>query len=125
MNKKELKQRIERLRRLRFVDSLIGALLCAIAAVGVSAVAAGHTWTVSVPLVFTAILLLVSSIFGSRAGILGTIMAAMIFATFLFKPMGSIHVGDEAAKSNLAWMLLLGIAFSFLFAPSTGGYRRH
>jgi K+-sensing histidine kinase KdpD len=114
-----------RKRRLRhMLDSLIGALLCGIAAVGVSVVALGHSWEVSVPLIFVAILLGISAIFGARAGILGTILAAIIFAGILFKPVGSIHVSDEAARANLAWMLLLGISFSFLFAPPRSGFRR-
>jgi K+-sensing histidine kinase KdpD len=123
--KMELKERMERLRRLRFVDSLIGALLCALAAVGASAVAIGHSWTVSVPLVFIAILLLISSIFGTRAGILGTVLAALIFSAFLYSPLGSFHVDNQTAKGNLAWMLLIGVSFSFLFAPSSGWFRRH
>ena len=114
-----------RKRRLRQVlDSLIGALLCAIAAVGMSVVALGHSWEVSVPLIFVAILLLVSAMFGARAGILGTVLAAIVFAGLLFRPIGSIHVSNEAARANLAWMLLLGISFSFLFAPPTSGFRR-
>jgi K+-sensing histidine kinase KdpD len=114
-----------RRRRLRqILDSLIGALLCAIAAVGVSVVALGHRWEVLVPLLFVIILVGISAIFGARAGILGTILAAIIFAGLLFRPVGSIHVSDDAARSNLAWMLLLGISFSFLFAPPTSGFRR-
>lgn len=116
---------MQKLRRLRFVDSLIGALLCALAAVGVSALAIGHSWTVSVPLAFIAILLLISSIFGTRAGILGTVLAALIFALFLYSPLGSARVDDQTAKGNLAWMLLIGVSFSFLFAPASGWFRRH
>lgn len=114
-----------RKRRLRqMLDSLIGALLCAIAAVGISVVALGHSWEAWVPLFFVAILLGISAKFGARAGILGTILAAIVFAGLLFRPFGSIHVSDEAARANLAWMLLLGISFSFLFAPPTSGFRR-
>jgi len=125
MRKINLRTKYRQIRRLQFIDSLIGAVLCALAALGVSAVAAGHQWGAAVPLVFTAILLLISSMYGSRAGIFGTILAAIIFAAFLFNPAGSLHVGSEAAKGNLAWMLLLGISFSFLFAPPTGGFGRH
>ncbi len=123
--KMELKERMKRVRRLRFVDSLIGALLCALAAVGASAVAIGHSWVVSVPLAFTAILLLISSIFGTRAGILGTVLAAIVFAVVLYSPFGSFRVDDQTAKGNLAWMLLVGVSFSFLFAPPKGWFRRH
>src|SRR5689334_17189329 len=77
MRRIDLKDKVERMRHLRFIDSLIGALLSAIAAVGISAVAAGHKWVVVVPLVFTAILLLISSIYGTRAGVIGTVLAAV------------------------------------------------
>jgi K+-sensing histidine kinase KdpD len=57
-----------------------------------------------------------------RAGILGTVLAALVFAVFLLPPRGTLHVANDVAKSNLAWMLLIGIAFSFLFAPPTSGF---
>src|SRR5438874_2710944 len=124
MRKINLRTHYRQIRRLQFIDTLIGAVLCAIAALGVSAVAAGHKWGVAVPLAFTAILLLISSLYGTRAGVFGTVLAAIIFAAFLFNPVGSLYIGSEAAKGNLAWMLLLGISFSFLFAPPTGGLGR-
>src|SRR6266481_1089423 len=95
-----------RKRRMQALDSLIGALLCAIAAAGAAVVAIGHSWEVTVPLVFVAILLAISAVFGARAGILGTLVAAVIFAAFLFQPLGSLHVRNDAARSNLGWMLL-------------------
>jgi hypothetical protein len=39
--------------------------------------------------------------------------------------MGNIQVADESARGNLGWMMLIGIGFSFLFAPPTSGIRRH
>ncbi len=58
-------------------------------------------------------------------GVIGTLAAALIFASFLFSPMGNIHVADEAARGNLGWMMLIGIGFSFLFAPPTSVIHRH
>ena len=107
------------------LDSLIGAVLCGLAAVAASVVAVGHSWEVSVPLVFVAILLLIAAVFGARAGLLGTILAAIIFAAFLLRPSGSLQIGSDAARTNLAWMLLLGISFAFLFAPPNSGFRHH
>jgi hypothetical protein len=34
-------------------------------------------------------------------------------------------VTDEAARGNLGWMMLIGIGFSFLFAPPASVIRRH
>jgi K+-sensing histidine kinase KdpD len=107
------------------VDSLIGAALAGIGAAGASIIAVGHKWEVSMPLAFVAILLVISAVFGARAGILGTVIAALIFAAFLFRPLGKLPAASDAARANLAWMLLLGISFSFLFAPQNSGFRRH
>src|SRR5262249_44390432 len=106
------------------IDAAIGVVLCGIAAVAASAVAAGHPWKNMVPLVFILVLLLIAGLFGTRVGILSTVLAAVIFSGFLFAPTGSIEVASDSARSNLGWMLLIGIAFSFLFAPPTSGLRR-
>ncbi|HEY2499245.1 MAG TPA: DUF4118 domain-containing protein [Candidatus Angelobacter sp.] len=107
------------------MDAAVGGLICVLAAVGLSAAADGHTWKNLVPLIFTAVLLLIAALLGARAGILGTLLAAVIFASFLFGPIGSIQVANESARANLGWMLLIGIGFSFLFAPPTSGMRHH
>lgn len=105
-------------------DPIVGALLCG-AAAGVATVLAGHyTWRVFVPLAFTLVLLVIALVFGARAGIIGTLLAALVFAAFLFPPLGNINVTDNGARTNIAWMLLIGFAFSFLFAPPTSGLRR-
>lgn len=120
-----MKTAVERLGSCQLVDAGIGAVLSGLAAIGTTAVSSGHAWQNLVPLLFIVVLLLVAGIFGARAGIVGTILAAVIFASFLFSPVGSLSVANASARSNLGWMLLIGIAFSFLFAPPTSGFRRH
>jgi len=115
----------QRVRLRQMLDAGIGASLCAVAAFAVSELSMGHSWQTWAPLAFVAILLLTAALFGALAGILGTIVAAVIFATLLFKPVGSIHVSSEVARGNLAWMLLAGISYAFLFAPTSSGLRRH
>jgi len=109
---------------LRRVDSLVGGLVCGIAAFGVCTLASGHPWKTVVPLAFCAVLLAVAFVFGTRAGILGTLIATLVFAAVLFAPLGSIRVTNAAARSNLGWMLLIGLSFSLLFAPPTSGLHR-
>jgi K+-sensing histidine kinase KdpD len=109
---------------LRRIDSLIGGAVCVTAALAASALAADHSWRVWVPLAFSAVPLLIAWFFGARAGILGTLLAAGVFAFFLFSPVRSIRVADQAARANLGWMMLIGIAFSLLFAPATSGFHR-
>ena len=113
-----------RMRILGRIDFLIGGLICAIAALGACMLAAGHPWNVWVPLFFTGVLLLTALRFGARAGVLGTLAATLVFAEFLFQPLGSPHVASALARSNLGWMLLIGIALSFLFAPPTSKFRQ-
>ncbi len=110
---------------LPLMDAAIGGLVCALAALALTAAANGHTWKNMAPLIFTVVLLIIAGLFGSRAGIIGTVVAAMIFASFLFNPMGNVQVADETARGNLGWMMLIGIGFSFLFAPPSSGFRRH
>ncbi|HKT49226.1 MAG TPA: DUF4118 domain-containing protein [Candidatus Angelobacter sp.] len=105
-------------------SAVIGALVSGLGAGAVSLVTGTYHWRALVPLAFTIVLLLIALLFGSRAGILGTVLAATIFAAFLFQPLGNLSVMDSSARSNLAWMLLIGVAFSFLFAPPTSGLHR-
>lgn len=114
------KTALTRSRVPRRADLLIGGLVCATAALGVSFLAAGHSWQVAVPLLFSAVVLLTAIRFGARAGIAGTLLAAGIFALFLFKPLGQLRVANQAARDNLIWMLLIGVVSSFLFAPPPG-----
>lgn len=125
ISKTGMRTAAERLWTVPLMDAAIGGLVCALAAVAFSAAANGHEWKNMAPLIFTAVLLLIAAVFGARAGILGSVLAAMVFAGFLFGPVGSIHVANESARANLGWMLLIGIGFSFLFAPPTSPIRRH
>ena len=109
---------------LKRADTLIGALICGSGAAVVSIFSASYNWRVAVPLMFTAVLLLIASLFGLRAGVLGTLLAALIFAAFLFTPLGSVRVSSDAARANLGWMLLIGLGFSLLFAPPNSTIRR-
>lgn len=74
---------------------------------------------------FSIVLLAVALLFGARAGVIGTLLSALIFAVHLFSPVGNYHVTSEVARTNLGWMLMIGIAFSFLFAPQKRTFRRH
>jgi K+-sensing histidine kinase KdpD len=123
-NKTGMKTAAGKLWTIPLMDAAIGGLVCSLAAVGLSAAADGHTWKNLAPLIFTVVLLVIAARFGARAGILGTVLAALIFASFLFGHMGTIQVANDSARSNLGWMLLIGIGFSFLFAPPTSGIRR-
>jgi len=125
INKRVMKTAAGKLWTIPLMDAAIGGLVCALAALALSAAANGQSWRNLAPLIFTVVLLIIAGLFGSRAGVLGTVAAALIFASFLFSPIGNILVTDESARGNLGWMMLIGIGFSFLFAPPTSGIRRH
>ena len=104
--------------------TLVGSFLCFVAAFLATIFAHGRAWQVDVPLPFTAVLLVVALLFGVRAGVIGTLLSALVFATHLFIPLGSIRIECITARSNLGWMLMVGIAFSFLFAPQKSSLKR-
>ena len=103
--------------------SFSGAAFGVLAAGAASWISAGHSWEAWVPLAFSVVLLVIALVFGTRAGVLATLLAASIFAVFLFQPTGSLRVAESTARANLGWMLLSGLAFSLLFAPSSTGFR--
>jgi len=125
ISKTGMKTAAGKLWTIPLMNAAIGGLVCALAALALTAAANGHAWKNLAPLIFTVVLLIIAGLFGARAGIIGTVLAGMIFASFLFNPMGNIQVADESARGNLGWMMLIGIGFSFLFAPPTSGIRRH
>lgn len=75
-------------------------------------------WRVFVPLAFVAVLVLIASRYGLVVAIIGSALTAIIFAHFLFSPLGNLQVESAAAKTNLAWMVLASIAVSYLLFPS-------
>jgi K+-sensing histidine kinase KdpD len=119
-----VKAAAEKLRAARLVDAAIGTAISGLSAIAATMVAEGHPWKNMVPLLFTVVLLVIAAIFGVRAGVIGTVLAALVFAAFLLNPTGSLNVANDSARNNLGWMLLIGLVFSFLFAP-TSGLRRH
>src|SRR5262245_30839355 len=104
MNMTSIKAATSKLCTLPFADAAIGCALCAIAGVVASIVASGQSWKTLVPLVFTLVLLLNARLFGTRAGLVGTVLAALVFASWLFSPVGSIQVASDSARANLGWM---------------------
>ena len=75
----------------------------------------GSSLKFALPLFFLAVVLAVAHRFGTIAGVLGTVVAAVIFAACLFSPYGNLHVTNPQARESLNWMLLGGISLSFLF----------
>ncbi len=108
------------------VVSAIGVLICAWSAVLLSFLFNGNTSRTIVPIAFLGIVVLVSIRCGIAAGVLGSAVAALIFATFLYAPLGSPQIANKAARANVGWLLLGGLAISYLLgSPSSGRPQRH
>src|SRR4029077_401172 len=97
MSRSGMKTAVDKLWTAPLMDAALGGLLGGIAALVACAVAGGHSWKNMAPLIFTAVLLVIAAVFGSRAGVLGTVLAALVFAAFLLAPAGSISVASESA----------------------------
>jgi K+-sensing histidine kinase KdpD len=91
-----------------------GTGMCTATAGFVTLMFRGSSFKTILPILFLAIIVFCAVRFGRVAGLLGTVIAARIFAVFLFEPTPSLGVADPAQRSNLIWMIVGGIAMSEL-----------
>jgi K+-sensing histidine kinase KdpD len=101
---------------LKTLDALIGTIFCAVLAALSVILFPRNGHHTALPLLFVVVIGLVATRYGALAGVLGSISAAMIFSYFWFLPIGSFSVTREAARSNLSWMLILGITVSYFLS---------
>jgi K+-sensing histidine kinase KdpD len=97
----------------RWLNTILGVTVCAIIATITAGLLNANSHKAAVPLVFLVVIALMAIRYGALAGILGSVVAALIFSYFLFSPVGSFRVEREAAKDNIGWMLLIGIPASY------------
>lgn len=103
----------------RPVNAIIGTLLSAIFASVLTLLFHRSTLRGFLPLAFVVVLVLLSRKFGVSVSLTGSLTAAIIFAAFLFPPLGSTRVESEQARSSLGWMVLCAVAVSYLLYPKT------
>ena len=113
----ELDSRYRHLVR-KWLRPALGTIVCALAAGIFTWAFAGSSVPRFLPLAFLLIIIFTAMWFGNLAGLFGTIVAAMIFAAFLFHPTSSLKVKDSAQRSSLIWMIVGGIAMSELLGSS-------
>ncbi len=101
-----------------------GVLLSAACAYVLALLFAGRDVRVFLPLWFVAVLVMLAMRYGIAVGIIGSLLSALIFAHTLFTPVGSLRISDHVARQNLAWMVLGGVALSYLFAPTDSAHRK-
>ncbi len=102
---------------LRRLSTAVGILVCVLLAVVASFLLPQRT---AVPLLFIGVVFLVAYMFGSVAGMLGALASALVFAYFS-SPVGSFRMINASARSNLEWLLLIGIPASYLLVPDKDG----
>lgn len=99
------------------LDTAIGTLLCASAALTLALIFNQTRLELVLPLICLAIVVAVAARFGVATGVLGSIVSALLLAYFVYAPEHSIRVADSEARASLSWLLLGGISLSFLFTP--------
>lgn len=109
------------------IVSAIGVLICAWSAALLAFIF--HEFpsrATMVPIAFLFVVVLVSIRFGITSGVIGSAIAALIFATFLYAPLGSPQIDSKPARSNIAWLVLGGLSISYLLgSTSSGGPQPH
>ncbi len=106
----------------------VGAGCCAVAAAGLSPIMSQTSFASFAPLIFLVVIFLVAARFGNYAGMIGTIVAALIFELFLFEPRFSLMIDDPASRNHLIWMIVIGIVISDLlgaYAVREKSEKRH
>jgi K+-sensing histidine kinase KdpD len=94
----------------------LASLVCGIAAALLSWLFKSSTSRALVPLVCLVFIVLVAIRFGARSGIIGSILATVVFCFALFPPLGAIRVDNVTERANVVWMLLGGISLSYLLS---------
>src|SRR5581483_8149562 len=95
---------------------LLASLACGIAAAVLSVIFKSSASRALIPLVCLVLIVLVAVRYGARAGIVGSVLATLVFCMSLFPPLGTLRVDDPAERANVVWMFLGGISLSYLLS---------
>jgi K+-sensing histidine kinase KdpD len=97
--------------------TLTGLFLSLAAAFILAGLFAHSNFRLLVPFGFVFVLIVLAARFGLIVSVLGSLLAAIVFAHRLYPPLGSIHVAQAAARESLGWMILAAVALSYLLFP--------
>lgn len=103
------------------LQSCLGITLSAVCAIVFARLFSSTHWKLAVPFLFAAVLVLLAGRFGAVVSVVGSALAAGIFALHLFAPLHALRVENDAERATLAWMILLSISASYLLYPSRSG----
>ena len=113
-------------RAVGWLRSSVGAASCTVVAGCLVPVFSGTTLSPVVPLLFLLVILYVALRFGNIAGIIGTVCAALVFASILFEPRPSLAISSPLERNILFSMVILGTCASELLGrrKTTAVYKR-
>ena len=100
--------------------SSIGAVISNLAAASFVAVFWASPHRSLVPLIFLVVLSYVALRFGHIAGLIGTIGAALLFASVLFEPRPSLAMSNPIERDFLFSMVILGLCASEILGRRRG-----
>ena len=104
--------------------TVTGLLLSLAAAFIVAGLFSHSEFRLFVPLGFVFVLIVLAARFGLMVSVLGSLVAAVVFAHRLFPPLGSVGAEQAAMRENLGWMILAAVALSYLLFPPRGRQTR-
>jgi K+-sensing histidine kinase KdpD len=99
------------------LDTAVGTLLCASAALTLALMFNQTRLKLGLPLICLAIVLALATRLGVATGVLGSIVSALLLAYFVYAPVHSFRIASSEARASLSWLLLGGISLSYLFTP--------
>lgn len=108
----------------RSLTTGLGIVVCAWSAALLSLVFHGRQGKLLAPILLLVVVAMVAIRCGVVAGVVGSITAALIFAVYLYQPLGTPLISNNDARANLSWLVLGGLAFSYLLGQSSGGRER-
>lgn len=108
------------LRNPTVVKAGLGFLICTVASFLISVLLGKSEGSDSIPILFLVVVGLVAWFLGSWAAALGLLGSSLVFALFLFPPIGHLSVRAESARTNLLMMLLFGIAVAYFYGDRSG-----
>ena len=101
------------------LSGVAGVAICASVAGMLTAVFRNRSAAAAVPWLFLLIIPVVARFLGSGGAMIGTFAGALIFAAFLFAPIGSTAIADKGPRDSLLLMLSLGIPAAYFAGRSS------
>ena len=105
-------------RTISLLRTFAGIALCGALAILAASISRSHSWQLFVPAAYALVVFGLAWRYGKAVGIFGSVVGVLVFAYFLYPPFNSFRVESEAARSGLGWMLLAGLALTYLLIPS-------